>query len=107
MLLRAVVFLIVFAVVLLLAVQLYLLPAMQAAKGVDDVRQREELSAIATLILCVVLFVLFAGLLLTFRIGRFFFPRPPTKRNKPTEYVDAWAEAGRRATMPEEEEEEE
>jgi hypothetical protein len=106
MLLRAVVFLIVFAIVLLLVVQIYLLPAMQAAKGVDDPKQRQELSAIATLILCVVLFVLFAGLVLTFRIGRFFFPRPPTARTKPTEYVDAWAEAGRRATAAPEEDEE-
>src|SRR5688572_22518636 len=88
MLLRAVVFLFVFAIVLLLVVQIYLIPALEAAKGVEDPKHRRELSAIATLILCVVLFVLFAGLVLTFRIGRFFFPRPPTARAKPTEYVD-------------------
>ena len=50
--------------------------------------------------LIVVLFVLFAGLVLTFRLGRFLFPRQPTARAKPTEYVDAWAEAGRRMKTP-------
>jgi O-antigen/teichoic acid export membrane protein len=103
MLLRAVAFLGVFAIILVLVVNLYLIPAMTAAKDAD-VKQRHELAAYATLILVVVLFVLFAGLLLTFRIGRFFFPRPPIPPRKPTEYVDAWAEAGRRAPVPEEEE---
>ena len=96
MLVRAVIFLTVFAIVLLLVVQLYLIPAMLAAKDADA-SQRRQLSAYATLILAVVLFVLFSGLLLTFRVGRFFFPRNPARTLKPTEYVDAWAEAGRRA----------
>ena len=94
---RAIVFLVVFSLVLLAAMKLYLLPAMAALKDADP-RQREHLQATAILMLCVVLFVLFAGLLLTFRPGRFFFPRAPMARAKPTEYVDAWAEAGRRAT---------
>lgn len=102
MLLRAIIFLLLFAVVLLLVTNLYLLPALEASKGVEDPRQRRQLSAVATLVLFVVLFVLFAGLVLTFRVGRFFLPRPPTARAKPTEYVDAWAEAGRRMKAPDE-----
>jgi len=96
---RALIFLAIFAVVLLAATKLYLLPAMAAAKDAGPV-ERRHLQAVAVLMLCVVLFVLFAGLLLTFRPGRFFFPRPPTARVKPTQYVDAWAEAGRRAATP-------
>ena len=45
-----------------------------------------------------VLFVLFAGLLLSFRVGRFFFPRPTPAPRRRTEYVDAWVESGRRMT---------
>ncbi|QOV91125.1 hypothetical protein [Humisphaera borealis] len=97
-LVRAIIFLIVFSLVLLAAMKLYLLPAMAAMKDADQ-RQREHLQATAVLMLCVVLFVLFAGLLLTFRPGRFFFPRAPLARAKPTVYVDAWAEAGRRAKV--------
>ena len=35
------------------------------------------------------------GLLLTFRISRFFFPRPTAPRTH-TKVVDAWTEAGQR-----------
>lgn len=104
MLVRAVIFLTVFAIVLLLVVQLYLIPALLAAKDAD-LEQRRQLSAYATLILAVVLFVLFSGLLLTFRVGRFFFPRSISRTIKHTEYVDAWAEAGRRAAPAELDEE--
>jgi hypothetical protein len=48
-----------------------------------------------------VLFILFAGLMITFRFGRFFFPRstpPPSK----TQYVDAWAESAKRVSIPDE-----
>ena len=51
-----------------------------------------------------VLFILFVGLMMTFRIGRFFFPRstpPPAK----TQYVDAWAESGTRISVPDEQDE--
>ncbi len=94
-LLRAVIFLGVFALVLITVAWLYLFPALQAAKGAGPA-ERKQLAAHATLVLAVVLFVLFAGLVLTFRVGRYFFPRPPVARPKPTQYVDAWAEAGRR-----------
>jgi hypothetical protein len=42
-------------------------------------------------------------------MGRFFFPRPQPPRAKPTEYVDAWEESGRRlnaADLPADEEDE-
>lgn len=103
-LVRAVVFLLLFTVVLAAAMRLYLLPALEALKTADEV-QRRQLQATAVLMLCVVLFVLFAGLLLTFRPGRFFFPGRSVARAKPTVYVDAWAEAGRRAKVDLEEDE--
>ena len=46
---------------------------------------------------------LFVGLLITFRVGRFFRPRQHT-RNKPTQYVDAWQEAARRLKTPDRDE---
>ena len=88
-----------FAGVLMLVCWLYLFPAIRAAASAierHDALQKKELAATASLILVLVLFVLFAGLLLAFRMGRFFFPRPAPPRTKPTEYVDAWEEAGRR-----------
>jgi hypothetical protein len=51
------------------------------------------------LLLFVLLFVLFAGTLLSLRIGRFFFPRPVPKRTE-TKYVDAWAESAKRVQVP-------
>ena len=62
-------------------------------------QEKKQLAAFARLMLAVVLFVLFAGLLIAFRIGRFFIPRPLPGRNK-TEYADAWAESGRRMATP-------
>ena len=103
MLVRAVIFLVVVALVLLAVTQLYLFPALRAAKGADPA-ERRQLAAHATLVLAVVLFVLFAGLVLTFRVGRYFFPKPPAARPEPTQYVDAWAEAGRRMTPAEDDE---
>jgi len=94
-----VLYLIGFAGVLVAVCWLYLFPAIRAAASAiqhHDPQQKKELAATASLILFVVLFVLFAGLLLAFRMGRFFFPRPAPPRTKPTEYVDAWEEAGRR-----------
>ena len=76
----------------------YLLPAMDAALGATP-RQRRGLAAYSSLLLALVLFILFVGLMMTFRFGRFFFPRsapPPAK----TKYVDAWAESGKRMSVP-------
>jgi Trk-type K+ transport system membrane component len=101
-----------FAGVLMLVCWLYLFPAIRAAASAiehHDPRQKKELAATASLVLVVVLFVLFAGLLLAFRMGRFFFPRPQPPRAKPTEYSDAWEESGRRmnvADLPRDDEEE-
>src|SRR5437763_537320 len=70
----------------------YLLPAMDAARTATTMEKRGPM-AYSWLMLAVVLFILFAGLILTFRIGRFFFPRKTAPRTQ-TKYVDAWAEAG-------------
>ena len=75
----------------------YLFPAMAAAQHATH-SQRREMAAHALLLMAVMLVILLCGLLLTFRIGRFFFPRPTPKRTR-TQYVDAWAEAGRRAAL--------
>ena len=99
LLLRSAVFLAIFAAVLVVVSNSYLIPALGAYKEATP-SERKHLSALALLILAVVLFVLFAALVLVFRIGRFFIPRTLPRRVKPTVYVDAWAEAGRRMQAP-------
>ena len=76
----------------------YLIPAMRAAQ-VASGEERRQLAAHSRLLLCVVLFILFAGLLLTFRFGRYFAPRVGEK-TKPTDYPDAWTESARRVSVP-------
>ena len=95
-------FLILFVVLLLFVSRYYLFPALEAARGASE-PQKRVLSASASLILALVLFVLLAMLLLIFRIGRFFRPADRTPV-KPTRYVDAWEESGRRMKTPEKEE---
>ena len=88
-----------FAVLISFVAFYYLMPAMEAAVGATP-RQRRGLAAYAWLLMSLVLLVSFVGLIMTFRIGRFFFPRstpPPAK----TKYVDAWAESGKRLPVPE------
>ena len=72
----------------------YLFPALRAqASATPD--QKRHLALQAWLLMLVMLVILFVGLMVTFRFGRFFFPRsapPPAK----TKYVDAWAESGKR-----------
>ena len=87
-----------FGVALAVLSHVYLLPALREAQ-VASPKERERLAGGALLVLVVVMFVLVAGLLLTFRIGRFFFPRDVPRR-KPTEYVDAWAESAKRMPTP-------
>jgi hypothetical protein len=58
------------------------------------------------LLLFVLLFILFAGVVITFRFGRLLFPRAAAPRTQ-TQYVDAWAESARRMQVPPEEDEEE
>jgi hypothetical protein len=61
--------------------------------------EKQRLVAWYRLLLAVLLFILIAGLALTFRFGRLFFPRPTSPRTT-TRYTDAWAESGRRAATP-------
>ena len=87
-----------FAVLIWIVSRWYLIPALEASQDATGLEKR-QLAAHSRLLLAVVLFILVAGILLTFRFGRFFFPRT-TERAKPTKYVDAWAESGKRASVP-------
>lgn len=95
---RAVAFLLGFAVLLWFVCDYYLFPAMQAA-GQATARERRLLSVHSLLVLAVILFILLVGLILTFRIGRFFIPRW-WHPNKPTVYPDAWSESAKRIDVP-------
>lgn len=92
------VYLLGFGALLVILLKLYLLPAMSAAKNATP-RERQVLAVNSRLMLAVVLFVLLALLLMTFRIGRFFMPRGRTP-SKPTQYPDAWKESARRVQVP-------
>jgi hypothetical protein len=101
----ALAFLLGFTALLLVICYGYLFPAMEAAKGATPTEKR-GLVAYSRLLLVIILFVLFAGMLLTFRVGRFFFPRSlGTPRDK-THYPDAWAESAKRVKIPDETDEE-
>ena len=91
-------FLLGFAVLIVFISNWYLLPALNAAKNAAPA-ERRALAAHARLLLSVVLFILLAGLLLTFRVGRFFLPRG-RKPDRPTQYVDAWSESAKRMSTP-------
>jgi hypothetical protein len=91
-------FLFGFAVLIIFISRWYLIPAMQAAHVATGPEKR-ALVAHSRLLLAIVLFILLAGILLTFRFGRYFAPRLGEK-SKPTEYPDAWAESGRRVSVP-------
>lgn len=95
-------FLLAYVVLLIVLSRVYLIPALQVIGSATE-KERRLLSAHSLLLLAVVLFILGVGLVLTFRIGRFFFPRPTPTRTQ-TRYVDAWAEAGRRAKADEDQE---
>ncbi len=87
-----------FAALLVFVLFYYLKPAREAWINATP-EQRRTLSAYSRLLMALVLFALFVGLMMTFRFGRFFFPRsapPPSK----TKYVDAWAESGKRLAVP-------
>jgi hypothetical protein len=83
----------------------YLLPALKVYQHASHA-DRQRLRAWSTLLLAILLVMLLCGLVLTFRIGRFFFPRADHRRVH-TRYVDVWAEAGKRFEAPEDSEEEE
>jgi hypothetical protein len=92
----------VFAVGLTFLSVYYLLPALEAflrAKEEGDQHGSKAITATGALLLSVILLILLSGVLLTFRVGRLFFPRnaPPRVR---TTYVDAWAESAKRMQTP-------
>lgn len=90
-------FLFGFAILIVGISEFYLLPALDAYNKATPA-ERERLVAFSRLLLAIVLLILFAGLMLTVRMGRFFFPRPRSPRSR-TAYVDVWAEAGKRAQV--------
>jgi hypothetical protein len=83
----------------------FLIPAMEAAKDAST-GQKRQLVAYARLLLAIVLVILCVTIILLFRVRRFFFPAPLSKRQK-TEYIDAWAEAGKRMMAPSADDDEE
>ncbi len=91
-------FLVGFAILLIAITRYYLIPALEVFQNAAP-RDQKLMSAHSALLLAILLLILASGLILTFRVGRFFFPRGSDKRTK-TKYVDAWAEAGKR-TPPE------
>jgi O-antigen/teichoic acid export membrane protein len=94
----ALVFLLVFTVVALAAAFYTLRPGAAAAQVASEAGKK-HLAVWFRLLVAVLLFILFAGLMLSLRIGRFFFPQP-TKPRTETKYVDAWAESGKRVQVP-------
>ena len=93
------VFLLGFMCLLIGVCYYYLFPALIAFKHASPV-EKARLRAMSALILAILLITLGCGLILTFRIGRFFFPRPTPPRVS-TPYVDIWTEAGKRMPPPE------
>lgn len=101
----ALAFLVAFLLGVVALAYYYLLPALRAfleARRQGDKPGTQAISATSALLLAVVLLILVAGVLLTFRIGRLFFPRNAPPRTR-TEYVDAWAESAKRMETPPEE----
>jgi hypothetical protein len=87
-----------FALLLALVSRWFLLPAFDAARTATP-PERAHLSAVATLMLAVVLFILIIGLLLVFRLRKYILPSAPRRRAR-TEYIDAWAESAKRFKTP-------
>jgi hypothetical protein len=96
----AIAFLVVFAAVALWIAYYAMQPVAQATQHASD-EEKRRIVAWFRLLLAVLLFILIAGLVLTFRFGRLFFPRPTPPRTK-TPYVDAWAESAKRVRVPSE-----
>jgi len=94
------VFLVVFTVLLIVVTSYVLIPGLEAIQDPKlTPEEKRSLQAWYRLLLFVLLFILFAGVVLTYRFGRLFFPRPTTPRTQ-TQYVDAWAESARRMQVP-------
>ena len=101
----AIAFLVVFTAMALAVAYYAMRPAAEVAQSATD-EEKRRIVAWFRLLLAVLLFILFAGLVLTFRFGRLFFPRATGPRVK-TQYVDAWAESAKRVRIPPAEEDEE
>src|SRR4051812_8804195 len=99
-----IIFMLAFAALIAIVSRYYLIPAMLAAKDAT-VREKRWLMATSRLLMVVILFVIGAGIVLTFRVGRFFFPRYSRPARTRTQYVDAWAESAKRVQVPDEPEE--
>jgi hypothetical protein len=94
------VFLVVFTILLIVVTSYVLIPGLEAIQDPKlTPEEKRSLQAWYRLLLFVLLFILFAGVVLTYRFGRLFFPRPTTPRTQ-TQYVDAWAESARRIQVP-------
>lgn len=96
------IFMVAFAVGLVFLSTYYLIPALRAyaeARKAGDQTGTKAIAATSALLLAVILFVLFTSIALTFRVARFFFPRPAAPRTR-TQYTDAWAESARRMQTP-------
>ena len=89
------IFLLGYVLLLVVVSHYYLLPAMKVVHDATPA-ERKWLSASSALLLAVVLFIIIVGIVLTFRVSRFFFPRPSGTREKPTQYIDAWSESAKR-----------
>lgn len=87
-----------FAVLIVFVSRWYLIPALQAAQTAQPGEKR-QLAAHSSLLLAIILVILVAGILLTFRFGRYFIPRLGHK-TEPTKYVDAWSESAKRVSVP-------
>jgi hypothetical protein len=94
----AIVFLVVFFVLLWIVSNRFLLPALHIAQGMDSPARR-QLAAISSLVLTIVLLCLLVLLFTAFRPSRLFFPRKTDPRTK-TDYIDAWQESADRMPMP-------
>jgi uncharacterized membrane protein len=94
----AIAFVVVFVIIISVVAEYFLFPAMQLAHDASPAQKR-QLMAASRLMMMIVLFVLCVVMFMLFRVRRFFFPQSLPKRER-TQYIDVWAEAGRRAQAP-------
>jgi H+/Cl- antiporter ClcA len=97
----AMAFLVGFVIFITVLSHYFLIPGLEAARGASS-GERRQLSAYAMLLMVLALLIVVVGILLTFRVRRFFLPK---SSHGPTQYVDAWAESAARFKDSSEEEE--
>ena len=103
-LLRVAAFMAGSALLITIVSRYYLIPALSAAAHAS-IHDRAILRAHAALLLALLLFIIFVGWALTFRVGRYFFPKPGSAKRPPaTRYPDAWAESAKRVQPLEDDE---